>query len=613
VAKRSFLGNVPVFFKFFSLTVVFLAAFAVTYLTADKGLRTLGGALETVQVVRMKTYRAVSDLRSRMASYNARVLSLASVVLSGDPDGEASSKLFWLDDSRTKLAQAINGFDSISDEDAIIAEFAAYVAASDRIRSAAKTDLNEVKAGLKETVALYESIEKNLDILEYSERADQDESYRVATEEALVIGKTLLTVNAGAALVILAVSALLSISMTRSLASLVKSLRNMARGDCTERIGAMGSDEIGSIAAAANELTGSLNALVGNVRERVLKLRQQGEELASNMHATTRSVGGIDAAIASSRSSLEDESAAIEAVAAAIEELARTVDSLFAMIGDQGQVIDRSSSLVETMIANVRSIAASTDSADKAADALLATSGDGTRVLGDMDSAVAEIARYSEGLSAAAATINDVAERTNLLAMNAAIEAAHAGASGRGFAVVADEIRKLAERSAAQATEIAADLAKVGASIAKVKAAAGAVSGTFGKVLAETEGVGRIVSEIRQATAEQSQGGAQVLDGLARLVSITKQVAEGAREMTVGNSQILDQVSTLKSVAEATIAANDEIGRGTASINTAVAATSDLAETNERLILEVLQSVNAFKIDACADPEEAELLEPAGE
>ena len=603
--KRSFLGNVPVLFKFLSLTVVFLAAFTVIYLTADRGLRSLGTALETVQIVHMKTYRAASDLRSRLASYHARVLSLATVALSGDPDKEVSSKLFWLGDSTIKLEQAVNGFDTISDDAAIIAELAAYKTASERIRAfASSTDIKTVKAALKDTEARYEAIEKNLDALEVKVRVVQDDSYLTATEEAQAIRRLLLLVNAVAALVILASSALISISMTRALATLVKSLRNMARGDCTERVDAMGSDEIGSIGSAANELTGSLNTLVGAVKERVLQLSRQGEELAENMHGTSRSVDGIDAAIASSRAGLENESAAVEAVAAAIEQLARTVDSLFAMIGDQGSVIDHSSTLVSDMIANVKTIAASTDSADQAADALLASSGDGATGLGEMDEAVADISRYSQGLAAAATTINDVAVRTNLLAMNAAIEAAHAGASGRGFAVVADEIRKLAERSAAQATEISSDLTKVGASITKVKGAASAVTATFGKVLAEAREVGRIVSEIRTTTAEQSAGGTQVLDGLSRLVSITRQVAEGAQEMTVGNGQILEQVSTLKSAARATVEANDQIGRGTAEIAKTVASTSELAESNEKLILEVLHSVNAFKIDSCADTDE---------
>jgi methyl-accepting chemotaxis protein len=607
VMKRLFLGNTPVFFKFLTLTVIFLAAFAATFVTADRGLRSLGSALESIQVVQMKTYRAVSDVRSRMAMFNARVLLLVNAAMSVDGASEISSRVFWLEDSQTKLTQAINALASLSNDGAIITELQAYVQSAAHVKDAATTATTDVKAALNETVSQYESVERNLDVIETAERAKQDESYALATKEASASRRILLLVNLVAALIILAASSALSLSMTTSLAALIKSLRRMAQGDCTERIEATGRDEIGSIATAANDLTASLNMIVGTVRQRVLSLREQGEELAAQMHRMSNSVDGIDAAVDTSRGGLSRQSEAVEAVAAAIEQLARTVDSLFTMIGDQGAVIGESSSLVEQMIANVKSIAANTDSAGKATDSLLASSTDGTAVLGDMDGAVLEITRYSEGLAAAAMTIADVAKHTNLLAMNAAIEAAHAGSAGSGFAVVADEIRRLAERSASQATDISKDLSRVAESIAKVKDAAAAVSGSFGTVLVQANDVGRIVADIRRSTAEQSSGGSRVLEGLARLVSITKQVNDGAQEMTLGNGQILEQIATLKSVAEATVSANDDIGKGTAEIERAVAATSELAELNERQILAVLQGVDAFKIDSCSDiPEEVE-------
>lgn len=607
--KSSLFGNIPVFFKLLALTLVFLAAFAVTFATADKGLRSLGDALETVQVVQMKTYRAVSDVRSRMAMFNARVLLLANAAMSVDGAGEVSSRVFWLADSQTKLTQAINALASLSDDGAIIKELRAYVQSAARVQTAATAASADIKTALNDTVSQYESVERNLDVIETAQRAKQDAGYAQATKAASTSRRILLLVNLLAALLILAASTALSVSMTRSLAALVKSLRRMAQGDCTERIETAGTDEIGSIATAANDLTASLNTIVGTVRQRVLSLREQGEELAAQMHRMSSSVTGIDKAVGTSRGGLARQSEAVEAVAAAIEQLARTVDSLFTMIGDQSTVIGESSSLVEQMIANVKSIASNTDAAGRATDSLLASSRDGAAVLGDMDGAVLEITRYSEGLANAAVTIADVAKNTNLLAMNAAIEAAHAGSAGSGFAVVADEIRKLAERSASQADDISRDLSRVAESIAKVKDAATAVSGSFGTVLVQANDVGHIVADIRRSTAEQSSGGSRVLEGLARLVSITKQVTDGAQEMTIGNGQILEQVSTLKAVAEATVSANDDIGRGTVEIERAVAATSELAELNERQILAVLQGVDAFKIDSCTDePDELDPL-----
>ncbi|MBN2874404.1 MAG: hypothetical protein JXM71_04855 [Spirochaetales bacterium] len=603
--RRRFLGNMPVLAKLLILTAVFLVAFGVTFLSAEKGLRTLGEAFETVQVVHMRTYRAIADLRTRMAAYNTRLLSLASALIAGDPDSQRSSMRYWLDEAETKLKQAVNAFASLADDKAILDGLDAYLEASKLVREATADDRPAARVALDKSVAAYESVERNIDTLEATVRDQQDKSYLSATQTATLTSQTLLVANAVAAVVILAVSLLISLSMTGALSSLVRSLRRMAKGDCTENFELMGRDEIGLIAEAASELTASLNTLIGTVRARVIALRRQGEDLMGTMQNTNRAVKSIDAAVATSRDGLGEQSAAVVTVASAIEELARTVESLFSVIGEQNSALERSSTLVQNVIANIRAIAASADSADGAAAALLSSSGEGTKVLGGMDAAVAEIARYSERLGAAATTINDVAERTNLLAMNAAIEAAHAGNAGRGFAVVADEIRKLAERSAAQAREISGDLSKVGSSISKVKEAASAVSGSFGQVLGGAENVGRIVSEIRRATAEQNEGGSRVLAELDRLAAITKQVGEGAREMTAGNEQILEQVSTLKAVADAAVSANDDIARGTAAIDAAVASTTELAGVNERLIVEVLQGVDAFKIAACVD-EEAE-------
>jgi len=138
--KRSFLGNIPVFIKLLILTSVFLIAFAVTYVTADKGLRSLGKAFDTVQVVHMRTYRAVSDLRSRMATFNARIVSLANVALAGGTPSEISSKLFWLKDTETKLAQAINAFDSLSIDAGIVTDLGAYKTVAGHLASVATTD-----------------------------------------------------------------------------------------------------------------------------------------------------------------------------------------------------------------------------------------------------------------------------------------------------------------------------------------------------------------------------------------------------------------------------------------------------------------------------------------
>ncbi|PKL09243.1 MAG: methyl-accepting chemotaxis protein, partial [Spirochaetae bacterium HGW-Spirochaetae-7] len=193
--------------------------------------------------------------------------------------------------------------------------------------------------------------------------------------------------------------------------------------------------------------------------------------------------------------------------------------------------------------------------------------------------------------------ISDIAGKTNLLAMNAAIEAAHAGDSGRGFAVVADEIRKLAEQSTAQAKDIAAGLGKVSSSIQSVGDAADSAVQSYGMVHDKSEALGNEVSRISEAMSEQEKGGRQVLEGLARLRDISRGIATGASEMNDGNRVILEQVSRLNAVNLSVVQNNEEIALGTREINEAISSTGELTSHTADLITEVREAVDRFLVD----------------
>ena len=144
---------------------------------------------------------------------------------------------------------------------------------------------------------------------------------------------------------------------------------------------------------------------------------------------------------------------------------------------------------------------------------------------------IREIARESESLLEINSVMQNIASQTNLLSMNAAIEAAHAGESGRGFAVVADEIRKLAESSSQQSKTISGVLKKIKSSIDKITRSTDNVMSKFGAI----EGGVRVVAEqengILNAMTEQGAGSAQIMQAIAQLNDITGQVKDDARQM----------------------------------------------------------------------------------
>jgi methyl-accepting chemotaxis protein len=313
------------------------------------------------------------------------------------------------------------------------------------------------------------------------------------------------------------------------------------------------------------------------------------------MTQTGAAVMQINSSISSTGNQLNQQSEAVTAVTEAIEELARGVDNLNEMITSQSSVISASSSAVEEMIANIESTASNVVTAVEESKALLGEGEEGKTRIDEVDESVAEIVRHSENLGEAAALILQIADRTNLLAMNAAIEAAHAGETGKGFAVVADEIRKLAEQATSQSRDIAADLNQVSSAIDKVRSASIAAVRSFVSILSHSQALGNEVGVIGISMAEQHEGGRQVLEGLEKLRDITLEIELGSTEMTDGNKSILDQVQRLIAVNAAVVGNNVEMTSGTTEINKSVASTMDLSQKNARLIVELRDAMDRFK------------------
>ena len=281
-------------------------------------------------------------------------------------------------------------------------------------------------------------------------------------------------------------------------------------------------------------------------------------------------------------------------VAGAVEKLTRNFEALALMIANQSAVVEQSSASIEQMIANVDSVAASSIRAGEAAANLASEGSDGKALIDEVGSSVASIVGYSENLSEAAALISEIASRTNMLAMNAAIEAAHAGDSGKGFAVVSDEIRRLAEQSTAQAKDISADLVRVSEAIEKVRISSEAAVKSFGSVLTGAGAVDRAIAESAHALAEQRVGGKQVLEGLVRLKGLTGEIARGSTEMSAGNEAITAQMSRLQAASSSVALNAREINGGADEIRKAVAATIELAERNASRIADVKAASEKF-------------------
>jgi len=197
-------------------------------------------------------------------------------------------------------------------------------------------------------------------------------------------------------------------------------------------------------------------------------------------------------------------------------------------VEEQSSSVTASSAATEEMIANIRSVTDTLAHNAKNVRELEEASVAGHTSLSEVITDIQGIARESESLLEINAVMQSIASQTNLLSMNAAIEAAHAGESGRGFAVVADEIRKLAESSSKQSKTIGGVLKGIKGSIDKITKSTDVVLGKFDAIENGVKTVSVQENSILNAMEEQGRGSKQILQSVGTVNEITHKVKESA-------------------------------------------------------------------------------------
>ena len=397
------------------------------------------------------------------------------------------------------------------------------------------------------------------------------------------------------ALLILSLSISMRVFVGARLRALEKSMLTVASGDLTIRWAEKGSDELASINASYNRLLDGFSAFLGSVQKQVSVMSDNGDTLSANVTQTSASVEQIRANIESARKQITRQKENTEETASSVEEMISNTESLDGMIQDQSLCVDQSSAAIEEMTANIASIAQLTSNAVSEVTAMNTAVTRGNESLEDVLNTIKLIAAESERLQEANVLISNIASQTNLLSMNAAIEAAHAGEAGRGFSVVSDEIRKLSENSAGQSREVATNLARITAAIAKAEESSSTAGEEFQQMKAVIDKVTVLFNQFDQALKEQSQGGAQVLDGLSRIKTIAEQVKTGSAEMMVGNRRLLSGVGDLTEISGVTEGALEEISSAIVQIGHSMQEMLDAAERNREGIAELIEQSKRFK------------------
>jgi methyl-accepting chemotaxis protein len=370
---------------------------------------------------------------------------------------------------------------------------------------------------------------------------------------------------------------------------------SMGEGDLTGKIKTDKDDEIGELAGYFNLTMEKIRILVGIIKYKINGLNHTSFELSANMGQTSTAVQQISSNLDNMENLMVKQENGAEEAGKAVSDIKESIDNLNKVIEEQTESVDVSSSAIEEMTANIHSVTQTLVENSKNVSILTEASENGKTGLQLVAQEIQEIAHDSEGLLEINSVMENIASQTNLLSMNAAIEAAHAGEAGRGFAVVAGEIRKLAESSSNQSKTTASMLKKIKTSIDNITKSSNEVLDRFGAIDTSVKTVATHEQNIRNAMEEQETGGKQILESISRLRDITSSVKKGSENMAESGKTLVKETDGFIKTSREAVEGMSEILKGVNQINISINHVNDMSMENNKNFESLKHETEKFK------------------
>ena len=403
-------------------------------------------------------------------------------------------------------------------------------------------------------------------------------------------------------IVILAV--LFSRSIVRNVIALEGGVAGLKDGNLYTRFNSSSRDEIGSLGRNLNEFSEELSSSILKIKEASGNSLVMKDELHVAAEDSTASTTRISDAVDGIRRGVGELDGQVSASGHEVATVKTKTGDLKIMLEEQMAMIEESTSAVTEMIASIGNVGEITGKKKAATAELVATAGLGGERLNETISVIQEITSNVDEIRGTASVIQSVAAQTSLLAMNAAIEAAHAGKYGAGFAVVAEEIRKLSEASGESSKRISGVLKDVVSSIEKAAVSGEDTRKAFININREVGGVSEALDEISGSMNELAAGGQQILEAMTSLRGYASRVQDGGSAMADASTGLENAFLSVERVTADVLSGIAGISNGVSEIVEAVTVVSRISG---RL------SVEAEKLDSEVERFNLEEAEPVAE